>query len=73
MQVGNHVITQKGLYAALLVVGLVLMWFAQPFALIFWIVSSGALLILFHAAFIEPPVSSEYAGIEVCPLADQTV
>lgn len=64
MQVGDHVITQKGLYVALLVVGVVLLWFAQPFALIFWIVSSSALLILFHAAFIEPPVASEYAGIE---------
>ncbi|WFD36557.1 RNA-directed DNA polymerase [Malassezia cuniculi] len=71
MQVGEHVITQKGLYAALLVVGLVLLWFAQPFALIFWIVSSSALLILFHAAFIEPPVSSEYAGIETVYVTDE--
>ncbi|CCU99741.1 unnamed protein product [Malassezia sympodialis ATCC 42132] len=64
MQVGNHVVTQKSLYAILLAVGLVLLWFAEPFALIFWLVGSSALIILGHAAFIEPPVSSEYAGVE---------
>ena len=64
MQVGNHLVTQKSLYAILVVVVLVLLWFAQPFALIFWLVGSSALLILGHAAFIEPPVSSEYAGVE---------
>lgn len=64
MQVGNHVVTQKSLYAILFVVVFVLLWFAQPFALIFWLVGSSALLILGHAAFIEPPVSSEYAGVE---------
>lgn len=65
MQVGQHMITQKGLYTVLLVVVLVLLWFAKPFALIFWLLGSSALLILGHAAFIEPPVSSEYAGVEV--------
>ena len=45
--------------------GLVLLWFAQPFALIFWLFGCSTMLILGHAAFIEPPVSSEYAGIEV--------
>lgn len=64
MQVGNHVVTQKSLYTILIVVVLVLMWFAQPFALIFWLAGSSALLILGHAAFIEPPVSSEYADVE---------
>ncbi|KAL4402943.1 Prenylated Rab acceptor 1 [Malassezia pachydermatis] len=48
----------------LFVVVLILLWFAKPFALIFWLVGSSALLILGHAAFIEPPVSSEYAGVE---------
>ena len=65
MQVGTHVVTQKSLYIALVVVGLLLLWFAQPFALIFWLVCSSSILILGHAAFIEPPVSSEYGGLEV--------
>ncbi|WFD47143.1 Prenylated Rab acceptor 1 [Malassezia furfur] len=64
MQVGNHVVTQKGLYTALFVVGIVLLWFANPFSFVFWLVGSSAILILGHAAFIEPPVSSEYAGVE---------
>lgn len=59
-------VTQKSLYTMLFVVVLILLWFAKPFALIFWLVGSSALLILGHAAFIEPPVSSEYAGVEVC-------
>ena len=45
MQVGNHLVTQKSLYAILVVVVLVLLWFAQPFALIFWLVGSSALLL----------------------------
>ncbi|PKI83444.1 Prenylated Rab acceptor 1 [Malassezia vespertilionis] len=64
MQVGRHVVTQKSLYTALGVVGIVLLWLANPFALIFWLVGSSLVLILGHAAFIEPPVSSEYAGVE---------
>ena len=49
-----------------------LLWFAEPFALIFWLVGSSALIILGHAAFIEPPVSSEYAGVEVRPVTSDT-
>ncbi|WFD32172.1 Prenylated Rab acceptor 1 [Malassezia sp. CBS 17886] len=64
MQVGNHMVTQKSLYSALLIISLVLLWFAQPFALIFWLVGASAVLILGHAALTEPPVSSEYAGVE---------
>ncbi|WFD00877.1 Prenylated Rab acceptor 1 [Malassezia yamatoensis] len=48
----------------LFVVGIVLLWFANPFSFVFWLVGSSAILILGHAAFIEPPVSSEYAGVE---------
>lgn len=77
MQVGNHVVTQKSLYIGLLVIGraspcydrsragLLLLWFAQPFALVFWLVCSSSIVILGHAACIEPPVSSEYGGLEV--------
>jgi hypothetical protein len=65
MQVGEHVITQKSLYTALFVVGGLMLWFASPFGFVFWLVGSSAFLILGHAAFIEPPVSSEYTGVEV--------
>ena len=64
MQVGNHLVTQKSLYAILVVVVLVLLWFAQPCAMCCWRVGCRAMLILGDAAFIEPPVSSEYAGVE---------
>ncbi|CEH16333.1 Prenylated rab acceptor 1 [Ceraceosorus bombacis] len=64
MQVGDHVITQRGLYTALFVIGLPLLWIASPFALFFWLVGSSAILVLGHAAFIEPPVQSEYTGLE---------
>lgn len=65
MQVGEHVITQKSLYTGLFVVGGLMLWFASPFGFVFWLVGSSAFLILGHAAFIEPPVSSEYTGVEV--------
>ncbi|CCF49694.1 hypothetical protein NDA11_000517 [Ustilago hordei] len=64
MQVGEHVITQKSLYTGLFVIGIPLLWFASPFGFMFWLVGSSAFLILGHAAFIEPPVSSEYTGVE---------
>jgi hypothetical protein len=37
-----------------------MLWIASPFALIFWLFGSSAILVLGHAAFTEPPVSSEY-------------
>lgn len=64
MQVGEHMITQKSLYTGLFVIGIPLLWFASPFGFMFWLVGSSAFLILMHAAFIEPPVSSEYTGVE---------
>ncbi|CAO1612550.1 unnamed protein product [Jaminaea pallidilutea] len=64
MQVGEHTVTQKSLYTGLFVIGLPLLWIASPFALLFWLVGSSAFLVLSHAAFMEPPVSSEYAGVE---------
>ncbi|EPQ29333.1 uncharacterized protein PFL1_03088 [Pseudozyma flocculosa PF-1] len=64
MQVGEHVVTQKSLYTGLFVIGLPLLWWASPVALFFWLVGSSAFLVLGHAAFIEPPVSSEYTGVE---------
>lgn len=54
--------------------GIVLLWFANPFSFVFWLVGSSAILVLGHATCIEPPVSSEYAGVEVrMPRLTQTV
>ncbi|CAO1622799.1 unnamed protein product [Sympodiomycopsis kandeliae] len=64
MQVGEHVVTQKSLYTGLFVIGIPLLWIASPVALLFWLIGSSAVLCLGHAAFIEPPVSSEYTGVE---------
>lgn len=73
-------ITQKGLYGVLVVVGLVLFWIAAPLSIVgllsvekcvltnqsqlFWLVGSSTILILGHAALIEPGVESEYAPVE---------
>lgn len=64
VQVGEHVITQKGLYTALFVIGIPMLWWSSPFLLIFWLIGSSAFVVLGHASFIEPPVSSEYSGVE---------
>jgi PRA1 family protein 1 len=64
MQVGEHVVTQKSLYTILFCIGIPLLWIASPFALIFWLVGSSAIIVLGHAIFIEPPVSSEYSSVE---------
>ncbi|EIW69007.1 hypothetical protein M231_06853 [Tremella mesenterica] len=64
MQVGNRVITQKTLYAALFVIGLPLLWFASPVSTFFWLVGSSAILIVGHAVLMEPGVESEYQGLE---------
>ncbi|PWN52800.1 prenylated rab acceptor PRA1 [Violaceomyces palustris] len=64
MQVGEHVVTQKSLYTGLFIIGLPLLWWASPVSLFFWLVGSSSFLVLGHAAFVEPPVSSEYTGVE---------
>ncbi|KAE8216783.1 hypothetical protein CF319_g278 [Tilletia indica] len=64
MQVGEHIVTQKSLYTGLFVIGIPLLWYASPIALLFWLIGSSAFVILGHAAFIEPPVASEYSTVE---------
>lgn len=64
MQVGSHVVTQKGLYIGLFVIGLPLLWLASPISTFFWLVGSSAFLILFHAALLEPGIESEYASVQ---------
>ncbi|KAI0081331.1 prenylated rab acceptor PRA1 [Panus rudis PR-1116 ss-1] len=64
MQVGDHVVTQKSLYITLFVIGIPLLWFADPLSTIFWIVGASGLLIVGHASLMEPGIESEYASVE---------
>jgi len=63
LQFGEHVVTQKTLYIGLFVIGLPLLWWASPVWTFFWLVGSSAVIILSHAALIEPGIESEYAGM----------
>lgn len=63
MQVGEHVVTQKSLYTGLFVIGIPMLWIASPFALLFWLIGSSAILVLGHAAFIgESRLEEDSAG-----------
>ena len=62
--VGEHVITQKSLYTILFVIGIPLLWWAEPFSTLFYIVGASLVLIISHASLIEPGVESEYAEVE---------
>lgn len=64
VQMGDQLITQKHLYTALFVIGLPILWFAAPIATFFWLVGSSAVLILGHAALLEPSVESEYGSVQ---------
>ncbi|KAG8744479.1 hypothetical protein FRC10_010044 [Ceratobasidium sp. 414] len=63
LQVGDQVVTQKTLYMVLFVIGLPLLWWSSPIGTFFWLVGSSAILILGHAALMEPGVESEYANV----------
>ncbi|KAH7108491.1 prenylated rab acceptor PRA1 [Auriculariales sp. MPI-PUGE-AT-0066] len=62
--VGDHVITQKSLYTVLFVIGIPLLWWASPFATMFYIIGSSLFIVIIHASLIEPGVESEYAEVE---------
>lgn len=64
MQVGDHTITQKHLYTGLFVIGIPMLFVASPFATAFWILGASGVLILGHAALLEPGIESEYASVE---------
>jgi len=53
VQMGEHTITQKHLYAALFVIGLPLLYVASPVMTFFWLVGASGVVILGHASFIE--------------------
>jgi len=62
-QVGDYVITQKGLYIALFVIGIPMLYIAAPLSTLFWIIGASLFCILFHASIMEPGVESEYSNV----------
>ncbi|BGP16743.1 hypothetical protein JCM10213_006510 [Rhodosporidiobolus nylandii] len=64
VQFGSTVVEPKHLYTTLLVIGLPILWFAAPLAAFFWLVGSSSVLILGHAALLEPGVESEYGSVQ---------
>lgn len=61
---GEHTITQKHLYAGLFTIGIPMLFFASPFATLFWLIGASGALIVAHASLLEPGVESEYATVE---------
>lgn len=64
VQFGSTTIEPKHLYMVLLIVGIPILWIAAPIASFFWLVGSSSVLILSHAALVEPGVESEYGTVQ---------
>ncbi|KAJ8077263.1 Prenylated Rab acceptor 1 [Marasmius tenuissimus] len=64
VQMGEHTVTQKHLYAGLFVIGIPLLWYASPIMTFFWLVGASGITVLGHASFMEPGVESEYAQVQ---------
>jgi len=64
MQVGEHTVTQKHLYAGLFILGIPLLLLSDPFGTFFWLVGASGLIIMGHAAFMERGIESEYTTVE---------
>lgn len=64
VQFGSTTIEPKHLYMVLLIVGIPILWLAAPIAAFFWLVGSSSVLILSHAALVEPGVESEYGTVQ---------
>ncbi|KDE03883.1 hypothetical protein, variant [Microbotryum lychnidis-dioicae p1A1 Lamole] len=64
VEIAGTVITPKTCYTALLIIGIPILWIAAPIATFFWLVGSSSVLILAHAAIMEPGVESEYGSVQ---------
>lgn len=64
VQFGSTVVTQRNMYTALLILGLPMLWFAAPIATLMWLIGSSAVLIVGHAALMEPGVEAEYGSVQ---------
>ncbi|KAF9520978.1 hypothetical protein BS47DRAFT_1286171 [Hydnum rufescens UP504] len=64
IEIAGSVVTPKGLYMSLFVIGIPLLWFAAPLSTLFWIVGASLFCILFHASLLEPGLESEYSNIQ---------
>jgi uncharacterized membrane protein len=50
------------LYTTLMVVTLVLTFFASPFSTLLWLIGASGLTILGHASFMEKPIDAAFSG-----------
>ncbi|RSH77398.1 uncharacterized protein EHS24_003361 [Apiotrichum porosum] len=64
IEFNGKVITPQNLYTGLFIIGIPLLWIAAPLSTVFWLIGSSGCVIGAHAGFLEPPVESEYEGIE---------
>uniref|UniRef100_A0A0K3CCQ9 PRA1 family protein n=1 Tax=Rhodotorula toruloides TaxID=5286 RepID=A0A0K3CCQ9_RHOTO len=64
VQFGSTTIEPRHLYMVLLIVGIPILWISAPIASFFWLVGSSSVLILGHAALVEPGVESEYGTVQ---------
>ncbi|GAA6010027.1 Yip3p [Rhodotorula paludigena] len=64
VQFGSTTIEPRHLYMVLLIVGIPILWLSAPLSAFFWLVGSSSVLILGHAAVVEPGVESEYGQVQ---------
>ncbi|GJN90965.1 hypothetical protein Rhopal_003979-T1 [Rhodotorula paludigena] len=64
VQFGSTTIEPRHLYMVLLIVGIPILWLSAPLSAFFWLVGSSSVLILGHAAIVEPGVESEYGQVQ---------
>ncbi|GAA5856867.1 hypothetical protein JCM3775_000729 [Rhodotorula graminis] len=64
VQFGSTTVEPKHLYMLLFIVGIPILWISAPIASFFWLVGSSSVLILGHAALLEPGVESEYGTVQ---------
>ncbi|KAI9146461.1 hypothetical protein BKA69DRAFT_1044814 [Paraphysoderma sedebokerense] len=57
---GTVSLTQKQMYGYLVVISIPLLWFSSAGSAVFWIIGASAIIILSHAALLEPPVERAF-------------
>jgi len=60
LRLGTVTLNQKQLYGYLTIVAIPLLWFSSLGGAVFWILGASGIIILSHAALLEPPVESQY-------------
>ncbi|CAO3691305.1 unnamed protein product [Rhizopus stolonifer] len=62
LTIGGSVLSPSTLYAAYCGISLILLLFSGATGVIFWIIGAAALVILGHAAILEPGIEGEFAA-----------